>query len=231
MQLLDYRVSIIIPVLNEAANILPTLQALQTWRKRGHEVIVVDGQSRDATAELAGPLCDKLLISPTGRAVQMNSGAAQAHGNILLFLHADTRLPDNAIEAMIKAIKRSGRVWGRFDIRLSGHHPLLWVVGMMMNLRSRLTGIATGDQAIFVRRDVFHRVHGYAAIALMEDVSLSGKLLHLSRPACIRLKAVTSSRRWEQNGILRTILLMWYLRLAYFLGTPAESLARIYSRR
>ena len=230
MQLLDYRLSIIIPVLNEAGNIQQCLQALQAWRKQGHELIVVDGHSTDNTVELAKPLCDKLLVSMPGRALQMNTGAELARGNILLFLHADTRLPENAVTEVIKVIKQTGKQWGRFDIRLSSHRPLMFMVGSMMNLRSRLTGIATGDQAMFVRRDIFHRVQGFPDIALMEDISLSHKLLRLSRPACIRAKAVTSSRRWEQNGVLRTILLMWYLRLAYFLGKSPESLARIYSR-
>lgn len=230
MRLLDYRLSFIIPVLNEAGNIEQSLRPLQAWRRQGHEVIVIDGQSRDNTLELAKPWCDKLIISPAGRALQMNTGAGQARGNILLFLHADTRLPDNAVEQVSEAVKHSGKVWGRFDIRLSGRHPMLFVVALMMNLRSRLTGIATGDQAMFVRRDIFHTVHGFPAIALMEDIGLSRKLLRLSRPACLRARAVTSSRRWQQKGIYRTILLMWYLRLAYFLGKPPESLARIYSR-
>jgi len=230
MRLLEMHVTIIMPVLNEAATIEASLQALQGYRQQGHELIVVDGNSQDKTADLARGLCDKLIISQPGRARQMNAGAEQARGNILLFLHADTCLPENAMEHLTNSITQTDKVWGRFDVRLSGRHWLLRLVAIMMNLRSRLSGIATGDQCIFVRRDVFHQLNGFPEIALMEDISLSRTLLAESRPICLPLKVTTSSRRWEQNGIIHTILLMWYLRLAYFFGKAPESLARIYSQ-
>lgn len=165
MLLLDIRVSIIIPVLNEAESIVQNLQPLQIHRQQGHEIIVVDGRSRDNTSKLARPLCDRLISCEAGRARQMNTGADQAKGNLLLFLHADTRLPENAINHLIDKMKYTNKVWGRYDVKLSGQHPLLLLVAWLMNLRSRLTGIATGDQCIFVRREIFHEINGFPAIA------------------------------------------------------------------
>lgn len=222
--------SIIVPVLNEAENITLALQALRSYRQQGHEIIVVDGGSNDNTPELATDLCDQLIHSPPGRARQMNAGAEQAKGDVLLFLHVDTTLPENALHHLSTAIIKSDKVWGRFDVNLSGQHWLLRLVAIMMNLRSRLTGIATGDQCMFVRRDAFNRVHGFPDIVLMEDITLSRSLLTVSRPLCLPLKVTTSSRRWEQKGIIRTIVLMWYLRLAYFCGKQPKSLARRYSQ-
>jgi len=228
--LLEMRVSIIIPVLNEAENIKASLQALQNYRKQGHEIIVVDGNSQDDTVELANGLHDKLITSGPGRARQMNAGAEQARGNILLFLHADTTLPDQAISHITAAILKTNKAWGRFDVSLSGRRLLLRLVAGMMNLRSRLTGIATGDQGMFIKREIFHRLNGFPDIPLMEDITLSQRLLLESRPICLPDKVITSSRRWEQNGIIRTIVLMWYLRLAYFFGKQPEALMRMYSQ-
>lgn len=223
-------VSIIIPVLNEANAIKPTLLALQAYRQQGHEVIVVDGGSEDQTIELAEHLSDKVIRSQAGRARQMNAGAAVAKRDVLLFLHADTHLPQQAPDVILHGLRTSGKTWGRFDVRLSGQHPLLAIVARLMNLRSRLSGIATGDQAIFVRQDAFLRLRGFAEIPLMEDIRLSRALLTISHPVCLRQTVTTSSRRWEQKGILRTIVLMWYLRLAHFLGKSPDELARLYSR-
>ena len=222
------KLSIIVPALNEAARIEATLAALAPMRSRGHEVIVVDGGSADATAALAVPLADRVLPAPRGRARQMNAGAAKARGDVLVFLHADNRLPDSADRLVTEALAASGRAWGRFDVAIEGTHPMLPVIAWFMNLRSRLTGIATGDQAMFVRRDAFARVGGFPALALMEDVALSATLKALSRPACLRAKTVTSGRRWETKGVLRTVLLMWRLRLSFFFGASPERLARIY---
>jgi len=222
------KLSIIVPALNEAARIEATLAALAPMRSRGHEVIVVDGGSADATAALAAPLADRVLPAPRGRARQMNAGAAKARGDVLVFLHADNRLPDSADRLVTEALAASGRAWGRFDVAIEGTHPMLPVIAWFMNLRSRLTGIATGDQAMFVRRDAFARVGGFPALALMEDVALSATLKALSRPACLRAKTVTSGRRWETKGVLRTVLLMWRLRLSFFFGASPEHLARIY---
>jgi rSAM/selenodomain-associated transferase 2 len=224
------RVSVIMPVLDEAATIAATLATLQGARRAGHEVIVVDGGSRDDTARLAAPLADRVAFAPRGRASQMNAGAAQADGDVLLFLHADTRLPSNGLEAMQRELARTGRAWGRFDVAIEGGHALLPVIALAMNLRSRLTGIATGDQAIFVRRDAFRALGGFPPLALMEDVAFSVAAKRVSRPACLRERVATSGRRWEAHGVLRTIVLMWWLRLRFFLGASPESLVRIYYR-
>jgi rSAM/selenodomain-associated transferase 2 len=214
------KLSVVVPVLNEAAGIRAALEALSPLRSRGHEVIVVDGGSNDRSVELAEGLCDRVLSAPRGRAAQMNAGARVATGDVLLFLHADTRLPPRADQLISKASR-----WGRFDVEIEGRHPLLKVVAWAMNLRSRLTGIATGDQAMFVRRDTFP---GFPQIALMEDIALSRILKKIGRPACLRERAVTAGRRWESRGVLRTIFLMWRLRLLYFLGVSPERLARRY---
>jgi rSAM/selenodomain-associated transferase 2 len=214
------KLSVVVPVLNEARGIRAALKALAPLRARGHEVIVVDGGSSDRTVELAEGLCDRVLSAPRGRAAQMNAGARVATGDVLVFLHADTRLPPRADQLI-----SNGARWGRFDVEIEGRHPLLKVVACAMNLRSRLTGIATGDQAMFVRRDTFP---GFPEIALMEDIALSRILKKTGRPACLRERAVTSGRRWESRGVLRTIFLMWRLRLLYFLGVSPERLARRY---
>jgi rSAM/selenodomain-associated transferase 2 len=222
--------SIVIPVLDEAAGIDDALRRLQPLRRRGAEVIVVDGGSRDATVDIARPLADHVIASGRGRAVQMNAGAAAAHGEVLLFLHADTSLPDDA-DRHIGMAMRDGALWGRFDVVIDGTHPMLEVVAWSMNRRSRWTGIATGDQAMFVRRDVFSAAGGFPDIALMEDIALSRILKRRGRPACLRQRVRTSGRRWQHRGVFRTILLMWRLRLAYFLGADPADLAVRYGYR
>lgn len=222
------RLSIIVPALDEAAGIAECLAALQPLRARGAEVIVVDGGSADATKALAEPLADRVLAAPRGRAAQMNAGASAASGDTLLFLHADTRLPPEADRLVLDGLARRGLAWGRFDVRIDGASPLLAVVAAFMNARSRLTAIATGDQAIFARRDAFARAGGFPAIALMEDVAFSRAMKRAGRPLCLRDRVATSARRWERDGTLRTILLMWRLRLAYFLGADPARLAERY---
>jgi rSAM/selenodomain-associated transferase 2 len=229
---LSERISIIIPALNEQAVIVETLQALQALRDVGHEVIVVDGGSSDNTYSLAASLVDRtkgaVLRAKRGRARQMNVGAQFAHHDILLFLHADTRLPAQADVLIINGLEKTGRKWGRFDVRLSGRAWLLRVVARFMNWRSCLTGIATGDQAIFMQRSLYKQVAGFPDIPLMEDIALSRRLKRFSRPLCIQTPVITSSRRWEQRGIVRTILLMWGLRLAYALGVSPRTLKKFY---
>jgi rSAM/selenodomain-associated transferase 2 len=220
--------SIIVPVLDEEAGIVATLQALSALRARGAEVIVADGASHDRTVALARPLCDRLIVAARGRASQMNAGASAARGEILLFLHADTRLPEDADRLVMDGLERSGRAWGRFDVRIDGRHPLLPVIAAMMNLRSRLTGIATGDQAIFVATAAFTAIGGYPDMALMEDIVLSRRLKRLGRPLCVSAPALTSGRRWEQYGVMRTMLTMWRLRLAFFFGAAPDKLAARY---
>ena len=222
--------SIIVPTLNEADIIVAALSALQSLRERGAELIVVDGASEDRTADLARPFCDRLLLAARGRAAQMNAGAAAAEGQILLFLHADTRLPRDADQLVLDGLSRK-RMWGRFDVRIAGRNPFLGVVAMLMSIRSRLTGIATGDQAIFVDRRAFAAVDGFPNIPLMEDIVLSRRLKRRWRPLCLASPVVTSGRRWETHGVLRTIVLMWRLRLAFFLGANSTQLARRYGYR
>ena len=206
------RFSIIVPVLDEARGIEASLATLQPWRLAGvAEVVVADGGSRDATRALAAPLADRVIDAHRGRAAQMNAGARASSGEILLFLHADTRMAPDALDAASAGLDRDGAEWGRFDVTIEGADPLLAVVAATMNARSRLTGIATGDQAIFVRRAAFSKA-----------------LKRRSRPACLRDRVVTSGRRWERRGTVRTILLMWRLRFAYALGADPHRLARRY---
>jgi len=222
--------SIIVPCLNEAEGICDTLAALAPLRGRGAEVIVVDGGSSDGTPTRAAPHADCVISAPRGRASQMNAGAGQARNEILLFLHADTLLPESADALIVEGLKRSRRGWGRFDVAISGSHPLLRVVAWLMNVRSRLTGIATGDQAIFTTRSLFTAAGGYPAIALMEDIALCKQLKRFGPPLCLRHRLTASGRRWEKRGVVRTILLMWRLRLAYWLGADPGKLAVRYER-
>ncbi len=221
------RISFIVPTLNEADGIVHALAPLQVWRALGHEVLVADGGSSDATVALAAPLADLVLPAPCGRAPQMNAGAAMARGEVLVFLHADTRLPERAVPLMREALRH--RLWGRFDVAIEGRHALLSLVAALMNLRSRLTGIATGDQAIFASRSAFFTAGGYPDQPLMEDIELSKRLKRLGPPACPSERVVTSGRRWEKHGLWRTILLMWRLRFDYWRGVPAERLASHYN--
>lgn len=223
------RLSIIMPVLNEAAGIAAALDRLAPLRARGAQVIVADGGSTDGTVGLALPRADIVIPAPRGRAIQMNAGALEANGEALLFLHADTALPDGAIEMISGAL--ATHKWGRFDVAIEGASPLFPIVGAMMNMRSRLTGVATGDQAVFMNRETFERIGGFPDIPLMEDIAASTALKQLGAPACLRAKVKTSGRRWEKHGVLCTIALMWRLRLAYWLGADPRALARHYGYR
>ena len=220
------KLSIIVPAWNEAGAIAATLSSLAPLRERGHEVILVDGGSTDGTPQIAAPFADRTLEAPRGRARQMNAGASAATGDALLFLHADTRLPPGADALVAHALAR--RRWGRFDVRIEEGGALA-VVAFFMNWRSRISGIATGDQAMFVDRAAFESIGGFPDLPLMEDIEISARLKGISPPACIRNRAVTSGRRWQRRGILRTIVLMWRLRLAYFLGARPDELARKYA--
>jgi rSAM/selenodomain-associated transferase 2 len=222
------KISIIVPALNEADGITAMLAELAPLRERGHEVIVVDGGSSDGTAARARRVADRVASAPRGRSRQMNAGAALARGEVLLFLHADTRLPEDADARILQGLAASGRAWGRFDVRIEGASLCLPVIALFMNLRSRVTGIATGDQAIFVLREAFERTGGFPPLELMEDIALSRSLKRVSRPLCLADKAVTSGRRWERRGVLRTVLLMAWLRLAFFFGAAPAKLARLY---
>lgn len=223
------KLTVVIPTFNEAAHITLTLADIAPLRATGDEVIVVDGGSGDGTGELAAPLADRVLVTDAGRARQMNAGARHARGEWLWFLHADTRISPDALAALRGALSASV-VWGRFDVRLSGRPRMLRVVERAMNRRSRLTGIATGDQGIFVARAAFSQIGGYPDIPLMEDIALSRALCRLGRPACLKAPLVASGRRWEAHGPVRTIALMWGLRLAYALGASPWRLVKWYYR-
>jgi len=222
--------SVIVPALDEAEGVVAFLQPLQTLRCEGVELILVDGGSRDGTVGLAAPLVDRTLTAPRGRALQMNAGASVAEGNVLLFLHADCRLPEGAQRLILEGLRETRRNWGRFDVRLSGEQGLLRAIEWLMNLRSRLTGIATGDQAMFMTREAYRAAGGFPEIALMEDVAMSARLKRRGAPLCLGTRVTSSSRRWERRGIVRTVLLMWSLRLRYFLGADPQRLARMYYR-
>lgn len=220
------RLSVVIPVLNESAGMAAALQALAPLVARGAQVVVADGGSTDDTVALANAV--QVVQTACGRALQMNAGARQACGDLLLFLHADTRLPPDADRLIQQTLANGPQVWGRFDVRIEGRARMLRVIAAFMNRRSRWTGIATGDQALFMTRAAFDAVGGFPVQPLMEDIAMSTRLLKLSRPACLRAQVVTSGRRWETRGVWRTVLLMWRLRLAYWRGAPPERLAELY---
>ena len=221
------KISIIIPVLNEETGLSRISGHLQSIRQQGHEVIVVDGGSVDNTLAIAQEVTDSVITSKAGRALQMNSGASIASGDVLLFLHADTFLPDDTVQLISELSKRKN-YWGRFDVRLSSRKFIYRLIESLMNLRSCITSIATGDQAIFIEKKLFDRVQGFPEIALMEDVEISRRLKKISRAVCMKQKVVTSSRRWETNGVVATVLLMWKLRLYYFFGVSPEKLNQLY---
>ncbi len=220
--------SIVIPCLNEAENIVHTLSALAPLRERGVEIVVADGGSGDATIALAQPLADQIISATRGRALQMNAGAAAARGDILLFLHADCRLPMAADGLIIDGLTRAQKTWGRFDVDLRGPHPLLRVIGAAMNLRSRLTGISTGDQGLFVTRTLFEAVGKFPLQPLMEDVAITTQIKRFGPPLNLRHRMAVSGRRWEKHGVVRTIVLMWRLRFQYWLGADPVKLAQAY---
>ncbi|MDP2679630.1 MAG: TIGR04283 family arsenosugar biosynthesis glycosyltransferase [Rhodoferax sp.] len=222
------RLSIIVPVLNEAVVLPGLLERLLPLSRHGCEVLFVDGGSTDESVAMIKCAGFKVVPSQPGRARQMNAGAACTSGQTLLFLHADTELPTGAVDCISQALSSDLHRWGRFDVCITGQHWMLHVVGHMMNLRSRWSGIATGDQAMFVTRAVFDAVGGFPDQPLMEDIELSKRLLSLSRPACVSRCVTTSGRRWETRGVWRTILLMWRLRWNYWRGVPVDLLARAY---
>lgn len=221
-------ISIIIPVVNEATALESTLALLHPMQARGAEIIVVDGGSDDDTMIIAARLADAVLAAPKGRGRQMNTGAGVARGEVLFFLHGDSFPPPDADQLIFAGLAGGSHVWGRFDVRIDGTHPMLGMVAWMMNWRSRFSAIATGDQGIFVTRVAFDAVGGFAEIPLMEDIAISRALKRLGKPACLREKIAISGRRWEKHGVVKTILLMWRLRAAYFFGADPAQLALRY---
>ena len=229
--MVTFNISIIIPALNELAAMTEARPRLRALRDRGCEVILVDGGSDDGTREVAAGYVHKVLSSARGRATQMNTGASHARGRLLVFLHIDTVLPDGAIEQLEHVLEtNTPPVWGRFDVRLRGSEWYFRVIETAMNLRSRWSGIATGDQTLFVDQALFHDLGGFPEIALMEDVALSARLRKVARPRCLTEQVTTSTRKWRTDGVVRTVLLMWWLRLAFALGADPDTLARMYYR-
>jgi rSAM/selenodomain-associated transferase 2 len=222
------KLSIVVPVLDEARRLPAFLDALAR-ECAGAEVLVADGGSRDGSVDIAARAPGlRLVSSARGRARQMNAGAAAATGDVLLFLHADTRLPAGASDAIRRALGDSRVTHGRFDVRFDNPRAVFRVIAGLMNLRSRATGISTGDQAIFVRRATFARLGGYAEIPLMEDIELTRRLKRVGPQAALRLRVTTSARRWERDGVARTIVFMWTLRFLYLCGADPARLGRRY---
>jgi len=221
------KLSFVIPTLNEALGIEDVLKPLQCFRHVGHEIILADGKSDDDTVELAKSLVDSIVIVEKGRARQQNAGAKEANGDWLFFLHADTQIPKN-LQKILGSRLNNDIVWGRFDVKLTGCHIYFRIIEKLMNWRSRLTGIATGDQLIFIRADIFKKIGGFKDIDLMEDIEISTRLKAISAPLCFCETVVTSSKKWEKNGIIKTVLLMWWLRLNFFLGRDPKKLQQIY---
>jgi len=222
------KLSVIVPMLNEAQALASLLEQLERVARQGAEVILADGGSEDGSPSIAERAGFTVVHSARGRARQMNAAAAHATGDVLLFLHADSQLPDEAGRHIAQSLSSGTHCWGRFDVRISGRPTLLRLVSCLMNVRSRITGIATGDQAMFVMRSAFDAVGGFPDQPLMEDIELSKRLLRRSRPACIARRVVTSGRRWERDCVWHTILLMWRLRWDYWRGVPAQQLAKVY---
>lgn len=222
------KLSIIIPMLNESTQLPQLFAQLLPMQRAGCEIIFADGGSDDGSAKLADVAGYRVVNAARGRALQMNAGAAEATGEVLLFLHADTQLPEGAMQHVTQALAGDKHCWGRFDVCITGRSAMLNVIGRMMNWRSRLTGIATGDQAIFVQRTVFEQLQGYPDQPLMEDIELSKRLKKSSHPACLKQCVTTSGRRWETRGVWQTIFLMWRLRWQYWRGMDAAHLVRLY---
>lgn len=222
------KVSVIIPVLNERENLDRLLGELQGIRAAGHEIIVVDGGSHDGSTSIAQGRSDKFIRHERGRGIQMNAGAYCATGEVLLFLHADTRLPPDFLSAVQAACNHNLGQWGFFRIRLSGNNRLFRIIDTCMNLRSRFTGIATGDQCLFVTKQLFREDGGYEEIPIMEDIALCRRLKRTCQPVVLSDSVTTSSRRWQQQGAVKTIISMWVLRLAYYLGISPSRLVRFY---
>jgi len=222
------KLSVVVPVLNESRALPALLEHLQPLRRSGVEVVLVDGGSDDGSAAIVACAGFQVICAERGRARQMNAGAAAVHGDVLLFLHADTRLPDGAVQLIDAALADGRHVWGRFDVEFDVRTWTMAATAFGMNLRSRLSGIATGDQALFMTRAAFDGVGGFPDQPLMEDVEITARLRQRSRPACVRRPVLTSARRWQARGAWRTIFLMWRLRLDYWLGVSPADLARRY---
>jgi rSAM/selenodomain-associated transferase 2 len=221
-------ISIVVPVLDDAPALRRLLDDLDAIPGMSAQRIVVDGGSGDGSYALAQRRADVVLRAARGRARQLAAGIAVADRDWIWMLHADARIDASAWHALTRAIATDNTRWGRFDVRLDGSHPAFRMIEAMMNLRSRWTGICTGDQGIFVRRDLLELIEGIPDQPLMEDIELTKRLRRHARPVCLDAALGVSSRRWQQRGIVATVLLMWRLRLQYFFGASPETLVRAY---
>lgn len=221
-------ISIVIPVLDEEQNLIKQKKLLSYLIKQGHEIIVVDGGSRDLSMTIAKQIGCQTIATKSSRGYQLHSGALKSNNEILLFLHADTFLPNNAVELICKSLNTSSKHWGRFAIKFSNSSPVFKAIAWFMNIRSSLTGVVTGDHAIFTKRKSYFKCGGFSDFIIMEDISFSNRMKSLSRPICLPEYVVTSSRKWEKQGTLKTIFTMCKLRLLFFIGIPTEKLAKFY---
>jgi rSAM/selenodomain-associated transferase 2 len=220
--------SIIVPVHNQARSIGAILHALKSFRDRGAEIIVVDGGSNDDTAMLARPLADQVIRSPRGLGLQMNEGAKVANGFIFLFLRPETKLPPDADTQVMYGRSRDTSVWGRFDLRLAGRHMMLPLAARYLNWRSRMSGIASGEQAIFVQREAFFRIGGFRHMPVMEDVDLCQRLKAISPPICVASRVTAPGERFDRDGMWKTLRAMWAMRMRYRMGAKPDDLAKRY---
>jgi rSAM/selenodomain-associated transferase 2 len=222
------KLSVVVPMLNEAATIASTLDALRRGAPDA-EIIVVDGGSTDASVAIVRPLCDTLIDASRGRALQMNAGARASQGDVLVFVHADTIVPSTFATDIASALSDPAVVGGRFDVKLDDNALPYRIIGAMISIRSRISRTGTGDQAIFVRRDVFDRLGGFPELELCEDLEFSRRLKRTGRIACLRTRVTTSARRWNRDGVVRTVVRMWLIRGMYLMGVPPARLKRMYS--
>lgn len=220
--------SIIIPVLNEEHFLAVNKERLVSLLQEGHEILIVDGGSQDDSVSIARSLGCEVFCTRASRGHQLGYGANRSKNDVLLFLHADTHLPSHTAKMVAQALVGPEQRWGRFDVRFSNPHPVFRVIAWFMNKRSCLTGIVTGDHALFIKRELYFSCGGYRDVPLMEDVELCRRLKKHASPVCLSEEVVTSSRRWEQNGIFKTVIMMWWLRLMFFFGWSPEKLARLY---
>ena len=222
------KLSIIVPVLNEAQFLSRQHNLFKSLLREGHEIIIVDGGSEDKSVLIARSVDCETFITKASRGYQLHFGAMKSKNDTLLFMHADTLLPESATALISNVLTRSKKHWGRFDVSFNNSNLIFSIIAWFMNKRSCLTGVVTGDHAIFVNRDIYIRSGGFEDIPIMEDIEISKRLKKFSMPICLHDKVITSSRKWEAQGIIRTILKMWILRLLYFCGIPPRKLERLY---
>jgi rSAM/selenodomain-associated transferase 2 len=222
------KLSVVVPMLNEASAIANTLGAIRRGAPDA-EIVVVDGGSTDASVAAAQPLCDYVFVATRGRARQMNAGARASHGDVLVFVHADTIVPSTFAADIASALLDPAVLGGRFDVKLDATALPYRVIGAMISLRSRISRTGTGDQAIFVRRDIFDRLGGFPDLELCEDLEFTRRLKRTGRIACLRTQVTTSARRWSRDGVVRTVFRMWMIRAMYLLGVPPARLKRMYA--